>query len=89
MTLRFILCTRKAESLISGGVHVDKFWLLIEISSIQSHKVINALHDYLVKGASRKEICDKYSVSNAYITRCMQRLVHIDRVVEQLSSYYK
>ncbi|EIV0763238.1 transcriptional regulator [Escherichia coli] len=89
MTSRFIVCSTKSDALISGEVPEDKFWLLIEISSIQSHKVICALYDYLVSGVSRKEICERHSVNNGYITRCMQRLIHIDKVAELLSSHYK
>ncbi|EOK1824442.1 PapB/FocB family fimbrial expression transcriptional regulator [Escherichia coli] len=83
------MCSRKKDTLISGEVSEDKFWLLIEISAIQSHKVICALYDYLVVGVSRKMVCEKHSVNNGYITRCMQRLTHIDRIAELLSVHYK
>ncbi|EET9655603.1 transcriptional regulator [Escherichia coli] len=88
MSSRFIMCPRKSDTLISGEVSEDKFWLLIELSPIQSHKVICALYDYLVAGASRKVVCERHNVNNGYITRCMQKLTHIDRVVKILSSHY-
>ncbi|ENA9835966.1 transcriptional regulator [Escherichia coli] len=89
MNSRFVMCPRKSDSLVSGEVSEDKFWLLIEISPIQSQKVIYALYDYLVIGSSRKVVCEKHSVNNGYITRCMQKLTHIDRIAELLSSHYK
>ncbi|EEQ1637728.1 PapB/FocB family fimbrial expression transcriptional regulator [Escherichia coli] len=88
MSLRFITHPKKPDTLISGEVSEDKFWLLIEISPIQSNKVICALYDYLVAGESRKVVCERHSVNNGYITRCMQKLTHIDRVVKILSSHY-
>ncbi|EEV0101563.1 transcriptional regulator [Escherichia coli] len=89
MSSKFIMYPGKVDTLISGDVSEDKFWLLIEISPIQSQKVICALYDYLVVGASRKVVCEKHRVNNGYITRCMQRLIHIDRIAELLSSHYK
>ncbi|EPE2853128.1 PapB/FocB family fimbrial expression transcriptional regulator [Escherichia coli] len=83
------MCPRKSDTLVSGEVSEDKFWLLMEISPIQSQKVICALYDYLVKGLSRKVVCEKHSVNNGYITRCMQRLIHIDKIAELLSYHYK
>ncbi|HAK9032278.1 TPA: transcriptional regulator, partial [Escherichia coli] len=56
---------------------------------IQSKKVIYALYDYLVIGASRKVVCEKHGVNNGYITRSMQRLIHIDKVAKILSTHYK
>ncbi|EET6913825.1 transcriptional regulator [Escherichia coli] len=89
MSTRFIMCPQNLDTLVSGEVSEDKFWLLIELAPIQSKKVIYALYDYLVIGASRKVVCEKHGINNGYITRSMQRLIHIDKVAKILSTHYK
>lgn len=89
MSTRFIMCPKNLDTLVSGEVSEDKFWLLIELAPIQSKKVICALYDYLVIGASRKVVCEKHGINNGYITRSMQRLIHIDKVAKILSTHYK
>ncbi|HGU0090813.1 TPA: PapB/FocB family fimbrial expression transcriptional regulator, partial [Escherichia coli] len=50
----------KNKMLIPGFVSEVAFDLLIELSSVHSIKIINALHDYLVLGDSRKIACERY-----------------------------
>ncbi|EGM1628031.1 transcriptional regulator [Salmonella enterica] len=76
-------------ALEAGTVPADQFWLLVEISSIHSNRIINALHDYLVDGDSRKIICGRYNVNNGYFSVCLKRLVDVHKIVIELVPFYK
>lgn len=56
------------QYLLSPNIRKDFFWLIIDISSIRSKKVILALHDHLVLGHSRLEVCNKYNVNAGYLS---------------------
>ncbi len=62
--------------------------MLIEISPLHSEKVICALHDFLVFGYTRREVCDKYNVSLSYFSIALGRISHVSHVVSLLTSYY-
>lgn len=66
----------------------DMFWLLIDISSIHSEKVILALRDHLVMGESRKAACEQHNVANSYFCVSLNRLHRINKLVSQLVPYY-
>lgn len=73
----------------SSLISEEEFWCLIELSSVRSNKVINALHDYLVLNHSRSACCDKYGVSNGYFGSCIARFEHVIQVVNELFTHYK
>lgn len=79
----------KNESFIPGTMTEGCFWLLVEISSIHSEKVITALHDHLVLGYARRDVCEKYRVSAGYLSLSITRLLRIEAVAASLSTYYK
>lgn len=56
------------QTLYPGYVEKDLFWFIVDISSIRSDKMINALHDHLVEGYTRSEVCDKYHVNPGYLS---------------------
>lgn len=56
------------QRLSPGDVEKDLFWLIINISSIRGDKVINALHDHLVEGYTRSEVCNRYNVNPSYLS---------------------
>ncbi|MBW5824455.1 transcriptional regulator [Yersinia kristensenii] len=64
------------------------FWMLIELSPFRSEKVICALRDFLVLGYTRKEVCEKYSVSYSYFSISLRRFLHVDDVTRHLINYY-
>lgn len=70
--------------LIPGKVPEDFFWALIELSPLRSEKVVRALRDFLVMGYTRKEACERYSVSYGYFSVALKRIRHIDDIVCQL-----
>ncbi|EIY6940193.1 transcriptional regulator [Escherichia coli] len=74
--------------LTPGCMDEEHFLLLMDISPICSKKVFESLRAYLVDGRSRKFICEKYSISNGYLTVSLNRLSKIHRCVLQLKKYY-
>ncbi|EPT0049289.1 TPA: PapB/FocB family fimbrial expression transcriptional regulator, partial [Escherichia coli] len=72
----------------AGKVPEEQFWLLIDISSIHSQRIINALYDYIVEGASRKVICERHNINNGYFTTCLKKLNYINKVISELSRFY-
>ncbi|HCU0389675.1 TPA: transcriptional regulator [Escherichia coli] len=78
----------ESRELNRGQLDETKFWLLIELSTIHSDKIIYALRDYLVCGETRKVVCDKYSVSNGYLSTSLSRIHRVNYIVTQLMPYY-
>ncbi|WP_306674403.1 PapB/FocB family fimbrial expression transcriptional regulator [Escherichia coli] len=76
------------KMLLAGSLTEEWFYLLIEISPINSIKVIKALYDHLVVGESRKDVCKRHGVNAGYFSICMGRLFHINQIAGQLASYY-
>lgn len=56
------------QKLSPGYVEKDIFWLIVDISPIRSNKIINALHDHLIEGYTRNEVCNKYNVNPGYLS---------------------
>ncbi|EPO8475120.1 adhesin biosynthesis transcription regulatory family protein [Yersinia enterocolitica] len=84
-----VLMTRiRRGMLVSGCVDEEQFWLLIDISSMHSNKMIQALRDYLVLGVSRKEVRERYNVNDGYFSTSLNRLQHISYISAQLATYY-
>ena len=78
----------KNRMLIPGFVSEVAFDLLIELSSVHSIKIINALHDYLVLGDDRKIACERYGANSSYFSIALGRLLRTNQIVSQLASYY-
>ncbi|EEQ4634651.1 adhesin biosynthesis transcription regulatory family protein [Escherichia coli] len=78
----------KKDFIIPGQIDEEHFWLLIEISSIHSEKVIKALKDHLVHGVPRKKVCDEYNVNNGYLSTSLSRLNYINKVASYLADFY-
>jgi hypothetical protein len=72
-----------------GKLTEEHFWLLIEISSMHSEKVILALRDYLVFGFTRKHVVERYGVNNGYFSLSLARLANVNKVVLKLIPYYQ
>lgn len=84
-----LILGKKNIALRSSSISEDEFWCLIELTSIRSNKVINALHDYLVFNHSKSACCDKYGVSNGYFGSCIARVEHVIQVVSELFTLYR
>ena len=56
------------QTLYPGDVEKELFWFIIDISSIRSDKMIHALHDHLVEGYTRSEVCKRYHVNPGYLS---------------------
>ena len=78
----------KRCTLTSAALTAGQFWMLIDISPLHSEKVIRALHDFLVSGYTRREVCEKYNVSLSYFSISLRRVTHVNYVVSSLAPYY-
>ncbi|HAX5209951.1 TPA: transcriptional regulator [Escherichia coli] len=78
----------RSQSLLPGKVDNIHYLLLVEISSIHSEKVIQALGDYLVYGYSRKEACERNGVSLSYFSGSLKRLKKINHAAYMLAPFY-
>ncbi|EQC1804413.1 PbsX family transcriptional regulator [Escherichia coli] len=67
-----------------GGVGHDHFWLLMELTSIRSEKMIRALYDYFVSGYLRNEICDMHGVSQSNLSLSIKKIQHTYKIVKAL-----
>ncbi|EHR6806612.1 transcriptional regulator [Salmonella enterica] len=72
-----------------GKLSEEHFWLLIEISSMHSERVILALKDYLVFGYTRKYVIERYHVNNGYFSVSLARLINVSKTVSKLIPYYQ
>ncbi|ENA0611186.1 hypothetical protein ABFP30_002930 [Enterobacter bugandensis] len=71
-----------------GEVHLKHFILLIEISSIRSEKIINALKDYYVKGEDKVFVCQKHMVGLGYLSLKIKELQLLSKKVFEIYPYY-
>ncbi|HGX3883539.1 TPA: adhesin biosynthesis transcription regulatory family protein [Escherichia coli] len=85
---KLYLTKLKKDFICPGKLDEEHFWLLIEISSIHSEKVIKAMKAHLVHGMPRKRVCDEYNVNNGYLSTSLSRLNYIHRVASYLSTFY-
>ncbi|WP_218077076.1 adhesin biosynthesis transcription regulatory family protein [Escherichia coli] len=70
------------------GCREKQFNMLIELSSIRSNKMINALRGHVVYGESRKIVCKRYGVNPGYLSVCLARLVRVYHLVCMLNQFY-
>ncbi|HAO0314670.1 TPA: transcriptional regulator [Escherichia coli] len=70
------------------GIPEKQFRILIELSSIRSEKIINALRDHLVRGESRRIVCERYNANQGYLSICLARLLRVYHLVSILKNYY-
>ncbi|BHI42904.1 TPA: type 4b pilus CFA/III transcriptional regulator CofR [Escherichia coli] len=78
----------KKRGILPGTIDEEHFWLLMEILPIHSEKVICAMREHLVSGVSRKEVCQKYSVNNGYLSISISRLNYAHQIVMNMVHYY-
>ncbi|EBH7349113.1 adhesin biosynthesis transcription regulatory family protein [Escherichia coli] len=84
----FFFDKSKQYSPIPGSMQDVHFLLLIEVSSLHSEKVINALRDFLVDGYTRREVCERHKVSPGYFSVALRKLQRIEQAIFQLAPYY-
>lgn len=72
----------------SGSISETHFNLLIEISTIRSEKIKKALHDYLVSGDSRVNVCVRHNVSQGNLSLKIKEIQILSKKVYALNIYY-
>lgn len=75
--------------LIPGLVPESQFWLLVGTSSMHSEKVIKALFDHLVNGATRRNVCVKHCVNSGHFSIGLNRLQHLSHTAAKLALFYQ
>ncbi|EJJ1412060.1 adhesin biosynthesis transcription regulatory family protein [Salmonella enterica] len=89
MSNSYLYMTKEPGCILSPGkMSENHFWLLAEISPVHSEKVINALKDFLVLGYTRKEACERHSVSLGYFSGALGRFQRISQTVNRLVPFY-
>lgn len=84
-----ILARIKQGALIPGKLSENQFFLLIEMSSIRSEKMVQALQEYLVQGKARIDIYKNHGVGSSHFSLSLDRLQRLSYLVSQLSIYYQ
>ena len=79
----------KQGVLIPGEIAEGHFCLLMEISSIRSERMVQALHEYLVKGKSRIAVCKKNGLGSSHFSISLDRVQRLSYLVSQLSRFYQ
>lgn len=79
---------RHEQNILPGEMSENHFWLLSEISPVHSEKVINSLRDFLVLGYTRREACERHSVSPGYFSGALRRFQRVNQTVSRLVPYY-
>ncbi|CAD5757237.1 PapB/FocB family fimbrial expression transcriptional regulator [Escherichia coli] len=72
----------------AGSMSIEHFRHLVDISSINSNKVICALEDFFVHGMTRKEACDKNKVAQGYFSISVRKFIKVNNTVSHLTKYY-
>lgn len=88
MTKMDYLWGRRSGFLQCGHVHPEHFRQLIAISGIHSPRVIQSLEDYLVRGISRRIICESRDLSASYLSTSLSKLQRLSAVVAEMASWY-
>ncbi|EAX4319100.1 hypothetical protein HP809_003671 [Salmonella enterica subsp. enterica serovar Richmond] len=71
-----------------GMVNKNMFSLLIDISSVRSEKVINALTDFFVYGHPRNQVCERHNVNPGYLSVKIKELQLLERRIKEIAPYY-
>ncbi|EEK7814144.1 hypothetical protein G3151_005315 [Salmonella enterica subsp. enterica serovar Montevideo] len=77
-----------AHRIIPGEIEKEHFLLLIDISTIRSDKIINALNDYFVLGETRAAVCQKYNVNQGYLSLKIRELQALSAKIYNLFPFY-
>lgn len=84
-----LLVRMKQGCLVPGKITEDQFCLLVEMSSIRSERMVQALQEYLVQGKSRIAICESYRLGSSHFSISLDRLQRLSYLASQLSFYYQ
>ncbi|EDS3841710.1 hypothetical protein GUD61_000478 [Salmonella enterica] len=74
--------------LFPGTVPAEQFYLLIDISSLRSSKVIKALHDYFVLGHTRNDVCEEFQVNSGYLSIKIREIQLLCRKLLDMYPYF-
>ncbi|EAQ3218741.1 hypothetical protein C2O24_19955 [Salmonella enterica] len=79
---------QKDRVLSPGMVSDEHFRRLIDISTVRSDKVINALQEYFVNGTARNAICERYQVNSGYLSIKIREIQSLSRRILDIYPYF-
>lgn len=74
--------------LLPGQVHIEHFRLLVDISHINSERILLALELFLVKGLTRQQACNIAGISQSCLSVKLRQMQDISRTVMQMYPWY-
>lgn len=77
---------RTPGTLLPGSVTENYFKLLSDLCSIRNDNMRKALANVLINGISRRDACDKYSVSQSYFCVKYQDMQRVSQLIVNMSS---
>lgn len=78
----------KSDKTVQGGMSIAHFRLLIELSSINSEKAVNALEGFLVLGMDRQSVYKYYGISPGYFSILLKKIRQTESIASILFRYY-
>ncbi|EDN6746593.1 transcriptional regulator [Salmonella enterica] len=72
--------------LIPGKIDICHFRLLMTVSMIKKKNLQKALEDVLVRGHKRREVCERYGVSQSYFSVKYNQLQLISQTAVRIYS---
>ncbi|CAD5756683.1 major pilu subunit operon regulatory protein PapB [Escherichia coli] len=75
-------------ALIPGKVDEEQFLILVEMSSLRSEKIIQALQEHLVYGKSRMTVCEEHDVGSCHFSTSLNRLQRLSYFAAQIAGCY-
>ncbi|EAA8634478.1 transcriptional regulator [Salmonella enterica subsp. enterica] len=74
--------------LFPGEVDIEHFRLLVDISHINSERILLALELFLVKGMTRQQACNIAGISQSCLSVKLRQMQEISRTVMKLYPWY-
>ncbi|EHL2886984.1 hypothetical protein KDH02_004789, partial [Salmonella enterica] len=81
------MLSQDAKKTFSGMMTEEQFTMLIDISSIRSTKVIQALKDYFVIGKKRGVICELHNVNQGYLSIKIREVLNLYKKILKMNLY--
>lgn len=77
-------CSKLFVTLYPGTVPEHYFRMLLDISSIRSEKVTQALYGYFVKGKTRIQVCNEHDVFQGYLSVKIREINLLNKKINEL-----
>ena len=75
---------RKPGALLPGQVKREYLYSLVEICEVTNPKMVGALEQVLVSGATRKDACKEFGVTASYFSVKVRQLQNVSILLQSL-----